>query len=452
MPILVYLVNKKTEAMWQKFPLWAKILAGMLIGILIGILGVWLKVGWFVTDWVKPFGVVFLNLLKLVAMPLIFASLVTGVTGLSDITKLSRIGLKTIAYYLLTTVLAITVGLLLVNAFKPGESFPEDKRLEMLDQYAVDVEGRKLAIDNIKSDGPLQFLVDIVPDNVVGAASDNANMLQVIFFAILFGLAIVIVKHPKVEVVKDFVIGLNEIILKIIDFIMLFAPFGVMALLAGLIVDFSGDNLSDSLHLFATLGLYALVVIGGLLFVALVIYPTFLRFFAGIRFVDFYKTMFPVQLVAFSTSSSAATLPVTMEQVEKGLGVSSEVASFVLPIGVTINMDGTSLYQAVAAVFIAQVFGIELTLLQQLTIVLTATLASIGSAGVPGAGIVMLIIVLNAVGLPVEGLALILAIDRPLDMLRTVLNVTGDAVIATVVAKSERKIDYKPGMIGESEQ
>lgn len=419
----------------------------MLIGILIGIFGVWLKVGWFVTDWVKPFGVIFLNLLKLVAMPLIFASLVTGVTGLSDITKLSRIGVKTITLYLLTTVLAITIGLLLVNVFKPGESFPEDKRLEMLEQYAVDVEGRKLAIDNIKSDGPLQFLVDIVPDNVVGAASENANMLQVIFFAILFGLAIVIVKHPKVEAVKDFVTGLNEIILKIIDFIMLFAPFGVMALLAGLIVDFSGDNLSDSLHLFATLGLYALVVIGGLLFVALVIYPTFLRFFAGIRFVDFYKTMFPVQLVAFSTSSSAATLPVTMEQVEKGLGVSSEVASFVLPIGVTINMDGTSLYQAVAAVFIAQVFGIELTLVQQLTIVLTATLASIGSAGVPGAGIVMLIIVLNAVGLPVEGLALILAIDRPLDMLRTVLNVTGDAVIATVVAKSERKIDYKPGMI-----
>ena len=186
--------------------------------------------------------------------------------------------------------------------------------------------------------------------------------------------------------------------------------------------------------------------------VALVIYPTFLRLFAGIRFTDFYKTMFPVQLVAFSTSSSAATLPVNMEQVEKGLGVSNEVASFVLPIGVTINMDGTSLYQAVAAVFIAQVFGIELTIVQQLTIVLTATLASIGSAAVPGAGMVMLIIVLNAVGLPIEGLALILAIDRPLDMLRTVLNVTGDAMIATIVAKTEREIDYEPGMIEDAEQ
>ena len=437
--------------MWRKLPLWAKILVGMLVGILVGVTGVWLGFGWLITDWVKPFGVIFLNLLKLVAMPLIFASLVTGVAGLSDITKLSRIGLKTISYYLVTTIIAISIGLLLVNVLKPGKAFPEEKRLEMMEQYAVDVEGRKVAVDNIKSDGPLQFIVDIVPENVVGAASDNANMLQVIFFAILFGLAVVIVKNPKVEVVKDFVAGLNEIILKIIDFIMLFAPFGVMALLAGLIVDFSGDNVADSLHLFATLGLYSLVVIGGLLFVALVIYPTFLRLFAGIRFTDFYKTMFPVQLVAFSTSSSAATLPVNMEQVEKGLGVSNEVASFVLPIGVTINMDGTSLYQAVAAVFIAQVFGIELTIVQQLTIVLTATLASIGSAAVPGAGMVMLIIVLNAVGLPIEGLALILAIDRPLDMLRTVLNVTGDAMIATIVAKTEREIDYEPGMIEDAD-
>jgi len=421
------------------------------VGVVIGVLAVSLGIGWIINDWVKPFGIIFLNLLKLVAMPLIFASLVTGVSGLSDITKLSRIGFKTISYYLVTTVIAITMGLVLVNIIKPGESFPEEKRVELLQKYAQDIEGRKIAVDNIKSDGPLQFLVDIVPENIVGAASDNTNMLQVIFFALLFGLALVILKNPKVEVVKDFVTGLNDVILKIIDFIMQFAPIGVMALLAGLIVDFSGDNVSDSLHLFATLGLYALVVIGGLLFMALIIYPIFLRLFAGIRFTDFYKTMFPVQLVAFSTSSSAATLPVTMEQVEKGLGVSNDVASFVLPIGVTINMDGTSLYQAVAAVFIAQVFGIDLTLGQQLTIILTATLASIGSAGVPGAGMVMLIIVLNAVGLPVEGLALILAIDRPLDMLRTVLNVTGDAMISTIVAKTEREIEYVPGMIEDAE-
>ena len=436
--------------MRKKIPLYMKILVGMLIGIFVGIIAVATGLGWLVGDYVKPFGVIFLNLLKLVAMPLIFASLVTGVSGLSDITKLSRIGAKTISYYLITTVLAISIGLLLVNMIKPGRSFPAEKRVELLTKYAQDVEGRKLAVERLKSDSPLQFLVDIVPENIVGSASNNTNMLQVIFFAILFGLAIVVVKHPKVVIVKDFITGLNEIVLKIIDFVMLFAPIGVMALLAGLIVDFSGENVADSLHLFATLGLYALVVIGGLFFVALAIYPTFLRLFAGIRFTDFYKTMFPVQLVAFSTSSSAATLPVNMEQVEKGLGVSNEITSFVLPVGVTINMDGTSLYQAVAAVFIAQVFGIDLTIGQQLTIILTATLASIGSAGVPGAGIVMLIIVLNSVGLPVEGLALILAIDRPLDMLRTVLNVTGDAMIATIVAKTEREIEYEPGMIKET--
>ena len=420
-----------------------KILIGMLIGVLVGILAVASGTGWFVVDYVKPFGVIFLNLLKLIAMPLIFASLVTGVSGLSDISKLSRIGIKTISYYLITTVLAIIIGLFLVNLIKPGKSFPEEKRVELLSKYAQDVEGQKVAVDKLKTGGPLQFLVDIVPENLVKSASENKNMLQVIFFAVLFGLALVLVKHHHVEVVRNFVSGLNEVILKIIDFIMLFAPVGVFALLASLIVDFSGNNISDSLHLFKTLGMYGLVVICGLLFVALIIYPIFLKLFAGIRFAHFYKTMFPVQLVAFSTSSSAATLPVNMEQVEKGLGVSNEITSFVLPIGVTINMDGTSLYQAVAAVFIAQVFGIDLSLGQQLTIILTATLASIGSAGVPGAGMVMLIIVLNSVGLPVEGLALILAIDRPLDMLRTVLNVTGDAMIATIVAKTEKKLNIE---------
>jgi len=431
-------------AMWRNLPLYLKILIGMTVGVLLGVLAVFSGIGWLVCDYIKPFGIIFLNLLKLVAMPLIFASLVTGIAGLSDITKLSRIGVKTISLYLITTVLAITVGLLLVNMIKPGQSFPEQKRVELLTKYAPDVSGRQLAVDNLKSESPLQFLVDIIPDNIVNAASNNANMLQVIFFAMVFGLAIVMVKHPNVVVVRDFVSGLNEVILKIIDFIMRFAPFGVMALLAALIVDFSGDNIADSLHLFTTLGLYAIVVIAGLLFVALVLYPIFLKLFSGIRPIDFYRTMFPVQLVAFSTSSSAATLPVNMDRVEKGLGVSNEITSFVLPIGVTINMDGTSLYQAVAAVFIAQVFGIDLTFTQQLTIVLTATLASIGAAGVPGAGIVMLIIVLNSVGLPVEGLALILAIDRPLDMLRTVLNVTGDAMVATLVAKSERAISPTP--------
>jgi Na+/H+-dicarboxylate symporter len=412
----------------------------MLIGAIIGVIAVSTNTGWIIDDWVKPFGVIFLKLLKLVAIPLIFASLVTGISGLSDITKLSRIGLKTIAFYIFTTILAVSIGLMLVTLFKPGNSFPEEKRIELLSKYSQDLETKANIAESTKSDGPLKFIVDIVPDNIVASASSNSNMLQVIFFAILFGVAIVLLKNSKVELVREFISGLNDIILKIIDFIMNFAPIGVMALLAALIVDYSGDNPAQSLQLFETLGYYALVVISGLLLIGFVLYPIFLRVFARVPFKTFYKEMFPVHLVAFSTSSSAATLPVTMEQVENGLGVRNEVASFVLPVGVTINMDGTSLYQSIAAVFIAQVFGIELTFIHFLTILFTATLASIGTAAVPGAGVVMLVIVLNAVGIPVEGLALILAIDRPLDMMRTVINVTGDAMIAVIIDKNENKI------------
>ncbi|MGD9977083.1 MAG: dicarboxylate/amino acid:cation symporter [Bacteroidales bacterium] len=426
--------------MIKRLPLYAKILAGMLLGFIVGILAVMLGINQFILDYVKPFGTIFLNLLKLIAMPLIFASLVAGVSGLSDITKLSRMGLKTIVLYTVTTIIAVSLGLIIVNTVKPGQFFPEEKRIEFVSKYSVDVASKQEVAQNFKSQSPLQFLVDIVPENVVNAASNNTLMLQVIFFALLFGVAIILAKHPKVLAVKDFVEGLNEVILKIVDIIMRFAPVGVFALMAALVVDFTGDDISSSLHLFTTLGMYAVAVILGLILIVTVIYPTFLKVSTGIGFKKFYKSIFPAQLVAFSTSSSAATLPVTMEQVEKGLGVHNDISSFVLPVGVTINMDGTSLYQAVATVFIAQVFGIDLTLVQLLTILITAVLASIGSAGVPGAGMVMLIIVLNSVGLPIEGLALILAIDRPLDMLRTVVNITGDAMIATLIAKSEGKL------------
>jgi Na+/H+-dicarboxylate symporter len=373
-------------------------------------------------------------------MPLIFASLVKGVAGLSDISKLSRIGLKTILLYILTTIIAVSVGLTIVNIINPGKFFPEEKRVEFVSKYSVDVASKESVAQSFHSQSPLQFLVDIVPENVVRAASDNTLMLQVIFFALIFGVALILAKGSKVSIVKDFVEGLNEVILKIVDIIMHFAPYGVFALMASLVVDFAGNDISSSLHLFTTLGMYTIAVVFGLIFIVTVIYPTFLKVFVGISFTQFYKSIFPAQLVAFSTSSSAATLPVTMEQVEKKLGVHNDISSFVLPVGVTINMDGTSLYQAVATVFIAQVFGIDLTFGQLLTILITATLASIGSAGVPGAGMVMLIIVLNSVGLPIEGLALILAIDRPLDMLRTVVNVTGDAMIATLIAKQEGKL------------
>lgn len=423
--------------MWKKLPLYVKILIGMGFGIIAGMSAVFFEFKEFTNDWIKPWGSIFLNLLKLIAVPLIFVSLVKGISSLSNVSKLSRIGLKTISLYLLSTIIAVSCGLLLVNLIEPGNTFPDYKKVELQEKYNTTIDLKKGQASELKEDSPLQFLVDIVPDNFFEAARDNSKMLQIIFFAILFGIAMVILDDKKVKGVKDFFDGIDAIILKIIDLIMLFAPYGVFALIAGLIVDFSGD-----LDLFSALGLYALTVILGLLVMILLIYPLFLRVFTPIKYTDFYKSISPAQLLAFSTSSSAATLPVTMECVENDLGVSNEVASFVLPVGVTINMDGTSCYQAIAAVFIAQVFGVNLDFLDQIIIVVTATLASIGTPGVPGGSIVMLIIVLTSVGIPVEGLALILGIDRPLDMLRTVVNVTGDATVSTIVAKSEGKLNY----------
>ena len=425
--------------MWRilkKLPLWAKIFIGMGLGILWGLISVW--AGWemFTTDWVKPWGTIFLKLLKLIAVPLIFVSLVKGISSLTDITKLSRIGYKTIVIYIITTVFATTVGLAMVNIFKPGDVFPDDKQDEYREQFGGQVDVRTKSAQELEKESPLFFFEDMIPENFFKAAGDNSKMLQIIFFAILFSIALVLVPGEKTQVVKDFFDGLNDVILKIVDLIMRFAPIGVFALMAALVVDFSGDA-----DIFTALGMYMITVVIGLFLLILGLYPAMMRIFAGIRIPAFMKALLPAQLVAFTTSSSAATLPVTMKQVTNELGVSKPIANFVLPVGVTINMDGTSCYQAIAAVFIAQVFGIDLTLMQQLTIVLTATLASIGSPGIPSGSIVMLIIVLNSVGLPVEGLALILGVDRPLDMLRTVVNITGDSTVSSIVAKSEGELD-----------
>ncbi|MCZ4694553.1 dicarboxylate/amino acid:cation symporter [Ancylomarina euxinus] len=429
----------------KKMPLYVKILIGMALGAVAGLLAV--KMGWdkFTFNWIKPWGAIFLNLLKLIAVPLIFVSLVKGISSLSNISKLSRIGFKTISLYVLSTVIAVSSGLILVNTIQPGNTFPEDKKIELQEKFNSTVDLKKDQAAKVKEETPLQFFVDMVPSNFFMAASDNTKMLQIIFFAILFGIAMVLLEEKQIVVVRDFFNGIDAIILKIIDLIMAFAPYGVFALIAGLIVDFSGD-----IDLFAALGLYAITVIIGLLVMIFIIYPLFLRLFTPVSYRDFYKKISPAQLLAFSTSSSAATLPLTLDRVENHLGVANEVASFVLPVGVTINMDGTSCYQAIAAVFIAQVFGVPLDIYDQLLIVLTATLASIGTPGIPGGSIVMLIIVLSSVGIPVEGLALILGIDRPLDMLRTVVNVTGDATVATIVAQSEGKLNYEPGLIPQA--
>ncbi len=421
--------------MLKKLPLWVKIFIGMGLGILVGLVAVWTSLEDFTINWIKPWGNIFLKLLKLIAVPLIFVSLVKGISSLSNISKLSRIGMKTIGIYLVTTLIATTVGLGLVNLIKPGDVFPEERQQEYRDRFLEDVSAKQLFADEMQGQSPLRFLEDMIPENIVFAAGDNSKMLQVIFFAILFAISMVLVPADKTVVVRRFFDGLNDIILKIIDLIMRFAPVGVLALMAGLIVDFSGDS-----ELFSALGMYMLTAILGLLMLILIFYPALIRLFTGIKPGSFLRGILPAQLVAFSTSSSAATLPVTLKQVTNEFKVSKTVGNFVLPVGVTINMDGTSCYQAVAAVFIAQVFGMDLTISQQLSIVLLATLASIGSPGVPGGSIVMLIVVLTSVGIPVEGLALILGVDRPIDMLRTVVNITGDSTVASIVAKSEGEI------------
>ncbi|MFA8450308.1 MAG: dicarboxylate/amino acid:cation symporter [Bacteroidales bacterium] len=428
--------------MKKRIPLHWKIIAGLVLGIIYGLAAV--KFGWadFTEIWIKPWGTIFINLLKVIAVPLILASLINGISNLNDTSKLSRIGLKTIIFYLSTTVIAITLGLILVNITNPGHVFPEAKRIELQAIYAQNVQQGQNSAGTIEHSSPLQFLVDMVPSNIFSAMGQNGQMLQVIFFAIIFGIAMVSLPQNKVKPVKSFIESANTIILRLIDMIMLFAPYGVFALLSSVVVSVSGDNMNDTFSLFASLGLYGITVIIGLFLMIFVVYPIILMIFTKVKYKNFYRGIFPAQLLAFSTSSSAATLPLSMEVAEKRLGIDQEVTSFVLPVGATINMDGTSIYQAVAAVFIAQVYGMDLDLSQQLTIVFTAVLASIGSAAVPGAGIVMLVIVLTAIGVPTEGVALIFALDRLLDMFRTVVNITGDNTVACIIGASEKKIDY----------
>jgi len=418
----------------KKLALHWKILIGMAIGVVVGIILSLIEGGdTFIGNYIKPFGTIFINLLKLIAVPLILASLIKGISDLKDISKLSQMGGRTIVTYLITTLTAVTIGLILVNVMQPGKSISTDTRLELVEAYSSDTKEKQVAAAKQQESGPLQALVDVVPSNIFLAASNNRNMLQVIFFALFFGIGMILLPEKKVKPVKKFFDSFNDIILKLIDLIMLAAPYGVFALLAALVVE------APSLELFQALALYAITLLLGLALM-IVVYIIIVRVFTNKKASFFMKGIAPAQLLAFSTSSSAATLPVTMECVEENLGVDKEVASFVLPIGATINMDGTSVYQGVAAVFIAQAFGLDLSLSAQLGIVLTATLASIGTAAVPSAGIVMLVIVLAQAGIPEAGLALIFAIDRPLDMCRTIVNVTGDAAVSMIVGKSIGKL------------
>ena len=411
-----------------------KIIIGMVVGIGFGLIMAKSGQAGFISDWIKPFGTIFINLLKLIAVPLIIASLIKGIGELNDISKLSKMGFKTLAIYVSTTVVAVILGLILVNVIKPGNTLNEQTRNQLVSDFEQEANEKIAIATSQKDQSPLQPLVDIIPDNIFAAMSNNGDMLKVIFFVILFGICLLLIPKEKAKPIKDFIDGINEIVLKMVDLIMLFAPYGVFALMASIIAE------SPTIDILKALLSYSLVVVLGLLLLIFIFYPILVKVFTGRSPVGFLKAISPAQLVAFSTSSSAATLPVTMERVTEHIGVDDDVSSFVLPIGATINMDGTSLYQGIAAVFIAQAFGMDLSISAQLGIIVTATLASIGSAAVPSAGMIMLVIVLGQAGIPEAGLALIFAVDRPLDMLRTVVNITGDSTVAMIVAKGEGKL------------
>ncbi|WP_029596638.1 dicarboxylate/amino acid:cation symporter [Flavobacterium sp. ACAM 123] len=421
----------------KKLAMHWKILIGMILGLLFGLLMKNLEQKGIIVDWIKPFGTIFINLLKMIAVPLIVVSLIVGLADLKDISKLSKLGGRTVLFYLCSTVIAVTIGLGLANLIKPGRYINQESRESLIQNFSVDASQKIEMAASAKKNGPLQPLIDIVPDNFFKALSDNGSMLQVILFVILLGIGLILVEEEKAKPVVDFFKGLNDVIMKIIDIIMLFSPYGVFALMASLMVEI------PDFSTLGALGIYGLTVLLGLFIMAFVLYPILLLIFAKVNPIKFFKAIAPAQLLAFSTSSSAATLPVTMECVTEHIGVDEEVSSFVLPLGATVNMDGTSLYQAVAAIFIAQaMLPNPLDLNTQLMIVVTATLASIGSAAVPSAGMVMLVIVLGQAGIPEAGLALIFAIDRPLDMCRTVVNVTSDSTVATIVAKSVGKLHH----------
>ncbi len=425
----------------KSVPLHWKILIGMILGIIYGLISAALGWSQFTSDWVVPFGDIFLNLLKVIAVPLIVGSIITGVASLSDVRKLSRIGGKTVAIYIGTTAFAITIGLVVVNVFQPGEGVPHDLQQSLQAAYQAEAEAGANRAEVAKLRGPLQIFVDMIPTNILGAAGKNRNMLQVVVFSLLFGIALVMVPQQKAQPLINVFASLTAVVIQVLQMIMLMAPLGVFGLIAKTINQVAKDDIGAAVELLGALGFYCLLVISGLVLHAVITYTLLLKVFTEVSALKFFRSISSAQLLAFSTSSSAATLPVTMEVCQKRLGVSKEVSSFVLPLGATINMDGTALYQAVAAVFIAQALGMGLDIGAQLQVLLTAVVASIGAAAVPGAGLIILVIILEAIGVPTAGIALILGVDRILDMCRTVVNVTGDATVATVIAAMENELN-----------
>ncbi|TNE70300.1 MAG: dicarboxylate/amino acid:cation symporter [Bacteroidetes bacterium] len=465
----------------KKLALHWKIMIAMFLGVVWSIISGTMGMNDFTKDWIDPFGTIFINCLKFIAVPLVLFSIISGVSGLGDPSKLGKIGLKTLGMYLITTVLSISLGLVLVNAFSPGKQTNEaTKRTNRLkyevwaNNNSIEIKDGKhlaasmsveeadkinglLAADEGSADmkkvmeksaqaeanrkqGPLQPLVDMVPDNLIVSLGDGKLMLQVIFFALFFGIALTLIPGDNSRLVRNFFEGMNDVFIKMVHIVMKAAPFFVFCLMAGVLAR-SANSTDELLDIFIRLGKYALVVVAGLMLMLFGFYPMLLRIFGvNIKYRDFFKGLSPAQFLAFSTSSSAATLPVTIECANNNLKIPDKITDFVLPIGATVNMDGTSLYQAVAVIFLAQFHDVDLSLMQQIGIVGTATLASIGAAAVPSAGLIMLMIVLDSVGLNPMWVAIVLPVDRILDMCRTVINVTSDVTVSAIVAKTEKQL------------
>lgn len=375
---------------------------------------------------IKPIGTIFIRLLMFIAIPLVLSSLIVGASSLGDLKKVGRIGLKMLAFYSITIAIAIIIGLSLTNTIEPGKRLSADAKEKLMVEFAPNIQSR---IQETIELNVINTIVNIVPTNPIYALA-NSEMLQIVFFALIVGVTLTSIRREKSEPVIKFFDGFSELMIKMVDYIMKIAPYGVFALIAATISEFGFDILQ-------TLIWYAATLLLGLFIQQFFVLGAFVKVFAKMSPIRFFKGIREVMLIAFSSSSSAATLPINIESCEVNLGIPKNITSFVLPLGATINMNGTSMYQAVAAVFIAQVYGLELHISEQLIILLTALLASIGTAPVPGVGIIMLIIVLRSVNIPEEGIALIIGVDRLLDMCRTVVNVSGDAAVAAIVAKSE---------------
>ena len=411
----------------SKLQLHTKILLGLLFGVILGVLADRLGYSGFVGSYVKPLGSVFIRLISMVVVPLVFASLLVGTASLNNVRKLGRIGSKTLAYYLCTTAIAVTIGLALANTIKPGVGLGDQARTKLMET------GREQADEKVgmtvERPTITDVLLNIVPTNPIRAFVEG-RMLQIIFFALLTGICLTLIRPERSAPVVRFFEGVNDVMIWMVHIIMRIAPYGVLALIAAVVADFGAGILVLLLK-------YSLVVIAGLILHMVIVYSSAMRIFSKQGIGAFFRGIRPAQLIAFSSGSSSATLPVTMECTEKNLGVSGRICSFALPLGATINMDGTALYQGVSTVFLAQAYGMDLSMGEQLTIVLTAVLASIGTAGTPGAGIITLAIVLKSIGMDLEGIAIIMGAERILDMCRSVVNVTGDASCAVIVAASE---------------